>query len=146
MRQSPESDFWKFLRDKMTGYWTAERVENILTAGTPDVSYGVPSHQGWIELKYMRQFPKRDTTKVKIKHWEPIQKQWIVKRGMVSGNCWMMIRVEDEIFLFSYDQTYLVEEWTKREWRMNCSGYWTAGAFDPMAFFKLLEAGCYHNK
>jgi hypothetical protein len=136
-----ESGFWQWLRDKMRCYWDAERIENGLACGVPDVNYGVPSHQGWIELKWLKKFPVRKTTKVRIHHWTGVQKQWLLRRGKVSGNCWMMIRVEDEVFLFSYDQTMLVETWTKSEWRMNCRFYSTVGAFKAMPFFQLLEKG-----
>jgi len=136
-----ESEFWQFLKDKMKQYWTADRIEDMLKAGIPDVSYAVPNHQGWIELKYMKEFPKKNTTKVRIYHWTPIQKAWMRKRGRVNPNVWLLVMVDEEIFLFSYKQLIFIEEWTAAEWRAKAAGYWYKGAFDAMQAFQTLNTG-----
>lgn len=71
-------------------------VENRVGAGTPDVNYT----EGWIELKWMRSWPKRGTTIVKIEHYTKQQKIFAVKRRRAGGNCWLLLQVKQQWLLF----------------------------------------------
>jgi hypothetical protein len=73
-------------------------VENLVYKGTPDVNYV----EGWIELKWLRAWPKRPTTKVRLDH--PLtqeQRVWLTKRWRAGGNCYVLLQVGREYLLFT---------------------------------------------
>ena len=74
-------------------------VENPMRPGTPDVNYA----DGWIELKWLRRWPKRAETEVKIPHFTPWQRRWLEKRHAISksGACWLILQVGREWMLFT---------------------------------------------
>lgn len=66
--------------------------------GTPDINYA----DGWIECKALRQWPKRESTIVRLDH--PITKEQVIfirDRAQVSVNVWVMLRCRREWFLFN---------------------------------------------
>lgn len=75
----------------------AVSVENRVGPGTPDVNF----IDGWVELKSLDTKPKRlDTTKIKIDHYTPQQRAWILKRWMKGGKVFLLLQLEKEWFLF----------------------------------------------
>jgi hypothetical protein len=64
-------------------------VENSVHMGTPDVNY---TH-GWIELKILDEWPKRESTAVKIRHYTQQQKTWAIRRRAAGGTVWFLLRV-----------------------------------------------------
>ena len=54
----------------------ATSVENPAYPGTPDVQY----IGGWLELKYAEDWPKRAATTVRIEHFTPQQRVWLLRR------------------------------------------------------------------
>ena len=97
-----ESDLWKYIRQGMLGKWHVSRIESSAGNGVPDVSFGIPGVNGWIELKYIKEWPKRPTTKVKLP-LRPEQKHWIKNRGQLSGNVWVLVRISDDFFLLYWN-------------------------------------------
>lgn len=72
-------------------------VENPVYPGTPDVNY----IEGWIELKSLDGLPKRlHSTKVKIAHYTPQQRAWILKRYLKGGRVHLLLQIGNEWFLF----------------------------------------------
>lgn len=69
-----ESSFWsERLRPKLLAWYPGiflERVENVVSVGTPDVHYAnlEPLLTGWIELKYRNATPVRGSTIVLGQH------------------------------------------------------------------------------
>jgi len=86
-----EKSLWSYLRKGMKGKWShARRHEDLIGAGVPDVSY---YHYGnsWIELKEVKQLPKRPTTGISLGQWHMnggAQRHFLMKR---KG--WLFIRV-----------------------------------------------------
>lgn len=75
----------------------AQAVENRVGPGTPDVSY----IGGWIECKWLRAWPKRPGTVVKLDH--PLlksQKVWIRRRARRGGNVYVLLQRGREWLLF----------------------------------------------
>lgn len=75
-------------------------VENPARPGTPDINY----IGGWIECKWLRAWPKRVGTVVKLDH--PItsnQKVWIKRRNRRDGRAWVMLQCGREWLLFKGD-------------------------------------------
>lgn len=98
--------------------------EDLVTVGIPDVSYGACNISGWIELKSMDAWPKRATTKVKIKHFTPEQKRWMLKRGIASGYVWLLLRVDQEWLLLDYVSAQWVGDYTVEQLREEAQ--WTS--------------------
>lgn len=111
-----ESDLWKYVRDGLRGKCHLTRIESSAGNGVPDVSIGIPGKNVWVELKYIESWPKRPTTKVKLP-LRPEQKWWIKARGEMSGNVWVLCRIQDDFFLVHWsDCEELCAGVTKEEW------------------------------
>jgi hypothetical protein len=90
-----EKAMWQALRPLMKGL-DPVRVENLVQVGTPDVNYV----RGWVELKYLPGWPVRGGI-VKIEHFTPQQRVWIIRRTMAGGRVSLMLKVAEEWLLFS---------------------------------------------
>lgn len=111
----PEKAMWYQLREDLIGYWDATRHEDRLNEGVPDVSFGSKDKQGWIELKALHDWPKKENTIVKIDHYTPQQKIWLLKRGRVGGCCWLLLKVKYDWLLFDYKNAQLVGKSNKQQ-------------------------------
>lgn len=114
-----ESSLWAYLKRGMTTKWHATRIESSAGNGVPDVSFAIPGRwNSWVELKYVREWPKKDATKVKLP-LRPEQKLWIKNRGSVAGDVWVMVRIADAFFLLTWEQAVeATSGWTQKEWRL----------------------------
>ena len=80
-----------FLKDR-----DAVSVENPAYPGTPDVNYV----EGWIELKWEREFPKKADSVFRVEHFSPQQRVWLHRRHRKGGKCWLLLQVGKEWMLF----------------------------------------------
>jgi hypothetical protein len=71
-------------------------IENPLRAGIPDVAY----INGWIELKYLKAWPKRPETPVRIHHFTKQQRIWLRRHCQLGGNSFLLIQCKREWLLF----------------------------------------------
>lgn len=72
-------------------------VENPAGPGTPDVNF----IGGWLECKWLRAWPKRPETPVRLDHpLLPQQKAWLRRRIRRGGSAWVMLQCGREWFLF----------------------------------------------
>ncbi len=74
----------------------ATSVENPACPGTPDVQF----IDGWIECKYLEDWPKRPDTTVRIEHFTPQQRVWLLRRSIACskrqterGLAWLVLYV-----------------------------------------------------
>jgi len=75
----------------------AVSVENGVGPGIPDINYA----EGWIECKWLRNWPKRPDTIVRLSHpLMPNQKAWIARRVAHGGAVWVMLQCRREWLLF----------------------------------------------
>jgi hypothetical protein len=82
-----ESNFWALLRSKLK--LRMYRVENRVMKGMPDVHYIREGKSGWIELKYLKTWPKnRVSTGLKLN-----QCLWLKEYNEHKGDCWILLRV-----------------------------------------------------
>ncbi len=91
-----EKDMRKLLCCKLRKL-DAIAVESSARPGTPDINF----IGGWIECKWLRQWPKRAKTPVTLDH--PLltgQKVWIRRRNRRGGNAWVMLQCHREWLLF----------------------------------------------
>lgn len=116
-----ESDVWKLLKGKAGNDIMLQRFECSMPGGVPDVHYltcnGV---SGWIELKYIKELPKRESTPIRIPHFTQQQKLWIQTYGSLGGNAWVFVCLpSDWCFLFSWKVVHCLGEWDLHEMGMN---------------------------
>ena len=72
-------------------------VENMVRAGVPDVAYTL----GWIELKWARAWPVRDTTPFKVDHWTRAQQRWHMRQWDCGGTSFVLLQVRQEWLLLT---------------------------------------------
>ena len=72
-------------------------VENPVHPGTPDVNF----IEGWIELKWLRDWPKKPETLVRLDHPLMMQQRiWHIQRRMKGGQSWVLLQCKRQWFLF----------------------------------------------
>ena len=83
-----EKNFWVLLRTSMKKM-KMYRVENRVMKGMPDVHYIQDGQSGWIELKYLKSWPKtRMSIGLRLN-----QSLWLKEYDEHKGQCWVLIRV-----------------------------------------------------
>lgn len=94
-----EAAVWESLKRLMGDAWDATRHEDVSGCGIPDVSFGIqyPAPigpvNGWLELKYLPAWPKRPTTKVRIRHWTHEQRLFLSRRWCAGRRTWVLLVV-----------------------------------------------------
>jgi len=132
-----ESDMRTNLCDRLKKL-DAVAVENPARPGTPDVNF----IGGWIECKWLRAWPKRVGTPVKLDH--PLlagQKVWIRRRTRRGGRAWVMLQCGREWLLFRGDVAceYLGTA-TRAELYQHTRAHWTKG-LDVDELTAIIEGG-----
>ena len=97
-----ERTFKEYLVRIMGTRWDVQSHEDRYSDSIPDLSYAANGVNGWIELKQIKNWPKKDDTLVKPDHYTAGQVSWIKKRGRMGGHCFVMVKVSNEYFIFSY--------------------------------------------
>jgi hypothetical protein len=90
-----EASMWQIVKKAIIKL-DPQRVENACGMGMPDVNY----IDGWIELKWVRDVPKRKTTPLRIEHYTPEQRVWALRRIAAGGKVFLLLKAKDEWFLF----------------------------------------------
>lgn len=120
-----EATFWAAVRKGLSAFprTDLERVENGCKSDTPDVNYCIDGREGWIELKHVREAPKRAATVVKVDHYTPGQRLWAIRRASCGGLVWLLIRIGDETFLLNGAMAarYLGTSWTMADIRQHAA-------------------------
>lgn len=94
-----ESTFWAYLRKGMGARWKAERVENRLAAGFPDVFFTIDGVHGLVELKYL---PKKKKT-ITISHFTDEQRAFSYRHKTP-----ILIQIENEYLFMGSEHALLV--------------------------------------
>lgn len=121
----PEQRLWDWLRDRLTGRWFAERVENRVMAGTPDVYFSHRLGRGWIELKVVNNWPRTEVAKFKIPHWTQNQRNWMQQHHAQGGKSWLVVGIEHTGELLILPDTLalrVVDHWTQDDIRLHARG------------------------
>ena len=93
MTSKLEKDLWRLVKDRLPG--EAERIENLVGAGVPDVS-GVCGYDYWVELKVCRTKLPRVPTVI----CEPLQVQWHKRRQRQGSVVFVLTRTGDRLQLW----------------------------------------------
>jgi hypothetical protein len=76
-------------------------VENPAGIGTPDINFVL----GWIECKWLRNWPKRHDTIVKLQHDLTLeQRVWAKERISKGGNAWVILQCKRDWLIFRGDK------------------------------------------
>lgn len=86
--RKPEQAMWDALRPLLAPV-DPYRVENHIIPGMPDVNYV----DGWLELKYLAEWPKKADTIVRLEHFTSQQRVWIMKRAEAGGLVFVILKV-----------------------------------------------------
>lgn len=99
----PEQQLWDKMRKALVavGGIYLERVENLVSEGTPDVLSSTKHLGGfWVELKAQDVLPLRETSKVLgSKGLNPHQKNWHLDWRRAGGRSFILIGIEQREFL-----------------------------------------------
>lgn len=99
-----ESSFWRSIRIGLlkasNNKILLQRIEDKLTLGIPDVHFCYEGKTGWIELKVLKDYPKKVNTPIKINHLTPHQKQWHKNYTKSLGKSFVLLKVNKDAFLF----------------------------------------------
>ncbi len=132
-----ENTLKRSLIRKMGTRWHVQSHEDRFSVGIPDLSYGFDGVNGWIELKQIKEWPKRPDTPAKPDKYTPEQVNWLMRRGRKAGHCYVLVRVgSNEHFLFNWTEARDVRQGMPRAlWYEKCM--WT-GSLDPDALLRWL--------
>ena len=92
------------------------RLEVISEIGVPDAFYSMEDLPGggFIEFKRLREWPKRPTTPVKIKHFSQEQRAWMMLNGPWIERVFLHLQIGRDHMLFPWCVTdevgYLVKD------------------------------------
>jgi hypothetical protein len=115
-----ESTLWAWLREKAkeADFVRITRIENALSAGTPDVNFCNPRGvEGWVELKYASRFPpsKKPTFSLSSQHKLTVeQEEFLLKCSHVSG---ILAQIGRERFFISNQYASRFNSLTEDEFR-----------------------------
>ena len=108
-------------------------VENAVYPGTPDVNFA----EGWIELKWVNEWPACDGSTVVLRHFTAQQRVWLMRRWRAGGNAWLMLQCKREWFLFTGETAAnIVGKATRSSLITFAHKYWEFGLQDD----ELIEA------
>jgi hypothetical protein len=100
-----EANLWKRMRKGIQPYAFAQRLENLVGDGVPDVVLHSRNHGGtcFVELKYRPEVPKRHSTPIFTGGYglRPAQVAWIQCRADAGANIWILGQCSNSLFLIN---------------------------------------------
>jgi hypothetical protein len=98
-----ESSAWSTLRKvlvhELPGRVHIQRFEDKFTAGIPDTNICWEGEEIWLEGKFLKKYPARNSSLVKI-GLRVEQSAWLTLRQRAGGRCFVWCRVPDGWMLF----------------------------------------------
>lgn len=113
-----ESDFWsRVVRPALNRPPTAvaKKVQDAYNRGMPDVRYCVGGRSGWLELKYIKERPKRPTTPLHINLSVEQARQLSEWHG-AGDRAHVLVGVEKTWYLLRHDVPQRVPEQDLGPW------------------------------
>lgn len=99
-----EAALWNTFRERLNELGNAchyQRFEDSISEGIPDVNVCVGGNELWYEMKFLPEWPKRESTGVKIK-FQPGQVPWLTLGERAGRECYVLLRVgKTEYLLFN---------------------------------------------
>lgn len=119
-----ESNLWKYFQRNMRSRGIVQRVENAFYKGMPDVNYLINGTEGWLELKYIKCYPKRKDTPVAVRHFTKEQKIWHLTRAKKQGRTNVLLQVEKDYYLFINENISMIGKLTKEDMKLKSDAFW----------------------
>jgi hypothetical protein len=120
--RKPEQLLWDWLRNRMNGHWFAQRVENTVGVGQPDVYFSTPTVRGWIELKSIPRWPAKPLAPFALPNWTSEQRNWMEQHAKFGARAWLLVGVQEtnEVVLLP-DRLALsaVDHWSSQTLRLS---------------------------
>ena len=88
------------------------KINDSYTGGVPDCFYTGPAGHCFVEYKYKKELPKRDTTPINF-NLSAQQELWLTERSKQGVPCYVALAVDNLIVLtqnFEKSNQYLTEE------------------------------------
>jgi len=119
--------------------WDAQSIEDRYSTGVPDLSYGAGGLNGWIELKQIKAWAKRNDTPMRPEHYTAEQVNWLSVRGKKGGSCFVMVKIgADDYFIFTWPWARQVKAgMDKAGYMAHCEMHWK-GSIDPEELLNIL--------
>jgi hypothetical protein len=123
-----EGGLWSTMRQQMGAnkcWREATRHEDALQKGIADVSYiSMLGQHGWIELKQVNEWPKRESTILRIDHYSDDQRMWLKRKGKSGAFTWLFLKVHRDYMLFDWLQAQYVGKLPKDPLKRAACGLW----------------------
>jgi hypothetical protein len=127
VQKMSEKNFWNLIRNNLG--IKMHRVENRVSSGMPDVHYVSNKGSGWIELKYVSEFPRKGKMKIGIRK---AQKFWHRAYYNHGGKSWILIRVGRRgIILVNGNKSDEISQGITSEKLIDISEWYKIGNFNP---------------
>jgi hypothetical protein len=104
-----ERDLWKLVKPHLPG--EVERVENLVSSGTPDVSGAFVDRDYWVELKVCRTKKLQDMDKL----CSALQLRWHHRRAVQGSRVFVLVRHGDTLLLY-FVKVNGKETWYELSW------------------------------
>lgn len=141
-----ENSFKKYLIKIMGSSWDVQSHEDKFSLGIPDLSFGANGKNGWIELKQIKGYPANPETLMKPEHYTASQVNWIKRRGKKATNCFVLVKVADDYYLFHWVYAKHVRMgMTAGDYKTHCHGFWQ-GNIDPQELLTALTYDEYYSR
>lgn len=106
-----EGNFWRGnLRGMLSPFGFLQRIESSTALGIPDLHYvltlGQRTTSGWIELKELSEWPKREKTCVHLPHFTMAQAAWHAEYAGYGGLSFILMRVAETRAMYLYPGTF----------------------------------------
>jgi len=119
-----EANMWRTMRERMHPYWDeCTRHEDKFNSGIADVSFVCGGKHGWIELKQIDAWPKRDSTIVRCKHYTTQQRNFLKAKGEHGGNAWLFVKIGREYLLIHWKRAQLFGTLNSED-TLGLAGHW----------------------
>ena len=81
-----------------------QRLEVMCAVGIPDCCYAMEDlpGAGFIEFKYLKDYPKRLKTPVRIDHFTPQQRAWMQMYGPFIQRVFLLLQISTTFLLFPW--------------------------------------------
>lgn len=135
-----EKQLWAFIRSKCRGKWLAQRHEDRVSVGIPDVSFALQGiGHGWIELKSVN-CQLSSSAIVRVPHFTESQRAWVNDFGVIGGGCFVVLAVNGYILLFGSEASDKIGKCTFGE-LVTLSLYGAhSGKFDATVFLSVIAS------
>lgn len=111
----PESLFWIEDVSKLKNFGQVKRIEDLLGKGTSDIVYCVRfldtdrPRMGWVEIKRLREWPKREDTLIKLPHYTTDQAKFLKRWGRAGAGAFLLARIEDDYLLWGWKDAETIQ-------------------------------------